>query len=247
MLKFFRIIKQRLLAENKFSKYLLYAIGEIILVVIGILIALQVNNWNQSKILSKQEVVLIENLKTEFEVNLANLEEVKIKNNLIYNSTNLLKQLIGEEDSIIQKHNVDSLIYNAILITDFQPNQFVLSQIKSGDKLDIIKSEKIKRLLYEWNKTLNAKTETFNMLNTYFMNSLIPFLDQNTSIRNADFYGNFEWSTKTPLIYNKTKVFQMLQFDNKLENYIWCIYAFDNSINELITIAKKMNVEITKG
>lgn len=240
-MKIFRIFGQGLLSENKFSKYLPYAIGEIILVVFGILIALQVNNWNQSKILSKQEADLIENLKTEFEVNLANLEEVKTKNNSIYNSTNLLIQLIGEDDSIIQNYNVDSLIYNAILITDFQPNQFVLSQIKSGDKLDIIKSVKIKRLLYEWEKALNAKTEAFNMLNTYFMNALIPFLDQNTSIRNADYYGNYEWSTKTPLIYNKTKVFQMLQFDNKLENYIWCIYTFDNTINELITIAKKMN------
>ena len=47
MIKFFRKIRQRLLTENKVSKYLLYAIGEIVLVVIGILIALQVNNWNQ--------------------------------------------------------------------------------------------------------------------------------------------------------------------------------------------------------
>ncbi len=46
MLRFFRQIRQRLLTENKFSKYLLYAVGEILLVVIGILIALQVNNWN---------------------------------------------------------------------------------------------------------------------------------------------------------------------------------------------------------
>ena len=46
MIKFFRRIRQRLLSENKFSKYLLYAIGEIVLVVIGILIALQINNWN---------------------------------------------------------------------------------------------------------------------------------------------------------------------------------------------------------
>ncbi|NND80372.1 MAG: hypothetical protein HKN53_10775 [Maribacter sp.] len=50
MIKFFRKIRQRLLTENKFSKYLLYAIGEIVLVVIGILIALQINNWNQKKL-----------------------------------------------------------------------------------------------------------------------------------------------------------------------------------------------------
>ncbi|WP_242121123.1 DUF6090 family protein [Aestuariivivens sediminicola] len=50
MIKFFRRIRQRLLSENKFRKYLIYAIGEIILVVIGILIALQINNWNNYNI-----------------------------------------------------------------------------------------------------------------------------------------------------------------------------------------------------
>ena len=49
MIKFFRKIRQRLLTENKFSKYLMYAIGEIILVVLGILIAIQINNWNEVK------------------------------------------------------------------------------------------------------------------------------------------------------------------------------------------------------
>ncbi len=49
MIKFFRKIRQNLLTDNKFSKYLIYAFGEIILVVIGILIALQINNWNENK------------------------------------------------------------------------------------------------------------------------------------------------------------------------------------------------------
>ena len=49
MIKFFRRIRQKLLSESKFSKYLLYAIGEIVLVMIGILLALQVNTWNEQK------------------------------------------------------------------------------------------------------------------------------------------------------------------------------------------------------
>ena len=49
MIAFFRKIRQRLLSENRFTKYLLYALGEIILVVIGILIALGISNWNESK------------------------------------------------------------------------------------------------------------------------------------------------------------------------------------------------------
>ncbi|MFZ9011492.1 MAG: DUF6090 family protein [Anaerohalosphaeraceae bacterium] len=49
MLRFFRQIRQRLLTDNKFSKYLLYAVGEILLVVIGILIALQIDTWNEAR------------------------------------------------------------------------------------------------------------------------------------------------------------------------------------------------------
>ncbi|WP_435622802.1 DUF6090 family protein [Flagellimonas sp.] len=60
MLKFFRKIRKDLLAKNRFSKYLLYALGEIILVVLGILIALQINNWNERrKTVDKQEKLLV--------------------------------------------------------------------------------------------------------------------------------------------------------------------------------------------
>jgi hypothetical protein len=53
MIKFFRKIRQNMIKENKISKYMLYAIGEIILVVIGILIALSINNWNTNKAIEK--------------------------------------------------------------------------------------------------------------------------------------------------------------------------------------------------
>ena len=70
MFKFFRRIRQNLLVENRFSKYMLYAIGEIILVVIGILIALQINNWNNTSVLRKKEIVLLKELKKSLESDL---------------------------------------------------------------------------------------------------------------------------------------------------------------------------------
>ena len=54
MLKFFRKIRQKLFSEGKLKNYLLYAIGEIVLIVIGILIALQINNWNLERISSSK-------------------------------------------------------------------------------------------------------------------------------------------------------------------------------------------------
>ncbi len=65
MLKFFRKIRKNLLTENKFSKYLFYAIGEILLVVIGILIALQINNWNNGRIERKEEEKSYLNIKRQ--------------------------------------------------------------------------------------------------------------------------------------------------------------------------------------
>jgi len=57
MIKFFRHIRKQLLTENKFSKYLIYAVGEIVLVVIGILIALSINNWNEERTTIEQSIM----------------------------------------------------------------------------------------------------------------------------------------------------------------------------------------------
>ena len=73
MIKFFRKIRQKLLSENKFSKYLVYAIGEIVLVVIGILIALQINNWNENRKNEEQGIIQKKALKIELENDLETL------------------------------------------------------------------------------------------------------------------------------------------------------------------------------
>jgi Family of unknown function (DUF6090) len=70
MIKFFRKIRQKLLSENKFSKYLVYAIGEVFLVMIGILLAFQVNQWNEKRKEQLLELDLLsevrESLKEDF-------------------------------------------------------------------------------------------------------------------------------------------------------------------------------------
>ncbi|WP_370476494.1 DUF6090 family protein [Tamlana flava] len=75
MIKFFRKIRQKLLSENKFSKYLVYAIGEIVLVVIGILIALQINNWNEAKKNRAFEVKMLSEIEKGLKADHLNLQE----------------------------------------------------------------------------------------------------------------------------------------------------------------------------
>ena len=75
MIKFFRKIRQKMIKENKVSKYFLYAIGEIVLVVIGILIALQINNLNQSKQDQNQLKASLEFVKQNLNEDIKNLNK----------------------------------------------------------------------------------------------------------------------------------------------------------------------------
>ncbi|MFX0558536.1 DUF6090 family protein [Maribacter sp. CXY002] len=116
MINFFRKVRQRLLAENKFSKYLLYALGEIILVVIGILIALQINNWNENKKEDRIAKQSINALKFDLAKDIQTLETV-IKNS-IKDSTDLgrLRKKISDKNITL-----DTLIH----IARFEFNPFI--------------------------------------------------------------------------------------------------------------------------
>ncbi|NRD19784.1 hypothetical protein HNV08_06960 [Winogradskyella eckloniae] len=98
MIKFFRHIRQRLLSENKFSKYLLYAIGEIVLVIIGILIALQINNKNEQR-KSENKIVSI-------------LKEVQHDLGLDIQKSDELIAYYKTQDSIINLILTDKLTYD---------------------------------------------------------------------------------------------------------------------------------------
>jgi Tfp pilus assembly protein PilE len=97
MIKFFRNIRKKLLAEGKTSKYFKYAIGEIVLVVIGILIALQINNWNESRKSKTIEHTYLENIKADLNLNINSLET------FITDKKNLLKQVTVFWSSLIKQ------------------------------------------------------------------------------------------------------------------------------------------------
>jgi hypothetical protein len=105
MISLFRKIRQNLLSDNKRGKYLKYAIGEIILVVIGILIALQINNWNQNRLLKNDEVLLVKQLLQDTKADAIFFEErlYKLKTQAYFynNLLNLCKVLAIEKDTII--------------------------------------------------------------------------------------------------------------------------------------------------
>jgi len=121
MIKFFRRIRKRLLTENKFSKYLLYALGEILLVVIGILIALQINTWNEELKNQKNEYRFYRDTLSDLEKDSTKLNDLTIYyNNRIEHAAWLLKKVRNPdspfENEEFGKH-VEPLYIGPLLVT----------------------------------------------------------------------------------------------------------------------------------
>ena len=96
MIKFFRNIRQTLIMENKTSKYLKYAIGEIVLVVVGILIALQINNWNEQRKEDKMGLQFLKGIQSDLEKDIILIDSVLKVNKQCFS-------LISSIDSVFHK------------------------------------------------------------------------------------------------------------------------------------------------
>jgi tetratricopeptide (TPR) repeat protein len=134
MIKFFRKIRQNLLMENKTGKYFKYAIGEIILVVIGILIALQINNWNEARKKEQVEKQVLISLFQEVEKDRMMFKEIDYlyKNDL--RSLTYFRNLIWQE-----KHSMEDALslngFEGIAFRDVNPNRITYDEMISTGKI----------------------------------------------------------------------------------------------------------------
>ena len=146
MIKIFRKIRQNLLTENKFRKYLLYAIGEIILVVIGILIALSINNWNEKqKDLAKEELIL-KQLQSEYQSNLAQLDEKILMRNEALIACNILINQIDNPNGVNEEELYKSL-WQILRDPTFDP---IKNDIVGSENLRLIQNNTLVRFLSNW-------------------------------------------------------------------------------------------------
>jgi len=138
------------MSENKTGKYLKYAIGEILLVVLGILIALSINNWNENQKNKSKKEVLLKALKIEFISNLKQIDTVIYYDYLVLNHTKKLMEL-GPETSIeMIKDSLPYWLQKSDYRWTFDPlNGALRSGISSGE-IHLIINDSLSNLLFGW-------------------------------------------------------------------------------------------------
>ncbi|WP_229736634.1 DUF6090 family protein [Bizionia arctica] len=228
--------------ENKTGKYLKYAIGEIVLVVIGILIALQINQWNENRKENNALKILTENLNSEFRKNLKELEIdlSRIKNKI--SASNTLLSYSGLKNVEVNNIIIDSLIYYAISNPTWNPSSYVLNDIKNSGKLSTLKNENLKLLLYDWDRLYEDILEWHTGLNTS-SNYLVYFLIEKGSLVNVDHY-NEKNEKGSKFNLENSDLLQEIRFENALDNSLYSAIELEKRYNNADVLLNKI-IEIS--
>ena len=177
MFKFFRNIRQSLLMKDKITKYYKYAFGEIVLVVIGILIALSINNWNEARKNRIEQLILINNIIEDLR-----LDSIHIKKSLseVGNQKRLVDDLISKSLDNEKKLNYQ-LIGLLRFSSDFRP----ISQRNHSVSVSNLDDEFIRELLQgyfiEEDKVLDIFLEYVDIIH----NKIRPYLSE-TGMHNLE-------------------------------------------------------------
>ncbi len=253
MIKLLRKIRQRLLTENKFSKYLLYAFGEIVLVVIGILIALSINNWNGQRKLQKIEQEYLLSLQSEFNTNLDKINFSIAENETIINGINGLLNLFDNEMLDTVSHKYLNETFRAVFGNQmqFKPSTGVLNDIISSGNLNLIANQKLRQRLASFESSLEfLKLQENNTL--AIKKNLKSIIYKEGSVRKlAGKLLNLQPNSSSENINNKL-LFNSVELENYLIDYALLHKSaagtnfFGGLKNEIDTILNEIEQELNK-
>ena len=251
MIKFFRKIRYNIMEQNKTGKYFKYAISEILLVVMGILIALQINNWNENRINNKQEQQILLQLKSEYQENLREI------NNKIVLRDSMVKashRLLSIKEGILKNVPADIIardIFTICFTPTFNPVIGTTKELLSSGKLYIINNSKLKTILTNWSGKTERLTEYEQQLLNYYDNDFEPYLTKNHSVKDL-FNGMWTSDLLNFTKKDKSTVAQAIIDDSEIDDHILniaskCVAAEEDALmvrKDIETILSLINKEI---
>ena len=247
MIKFFRHIRKSLLMENKtgssghFSrsgKYFKYAIGEIILVVIGILIAIQLNEWRHDSSNTKQKQIVLNALQLEFEANLKQLDTVLFYMGKVQEYYPIAVKMIENSEENYSKEKISNLIKNLSYTWTFNPSNGALRSAISSSQIHLLENNRLIELLFSWEDVVKDSEEEAIRLRQYQYDSNSKLTNY---IRIADiWHSEFPEMEATKSPYNYRGFLKDVFF----ENYSTLSYAFAYEYTLELNTIKNQNKEI---
>jgi len=156
MFSLMRNLRRSLIESNSMGKYILYAFGEVVLIVVGILAALWIDNWNQERQEVKREQFYLSGLKNEFEASLLKLDTLMAVNRKSYETAGqLLRQIPKasiQDEADISKMLIGALTYEIA----YNPNNSLLMELINSGRLETFSSAELRKHLTSWDSFLES-------------------------------------------------------------------------------------------
>jgi hypothetical protein len=175
--------------QNKTGKYLKYAIGEIILVVIGILIALQINNWNEHRKTRGTEIIFLKNIEADLKLNLVSLDAFIISRQEAIKSSKLVINYFNNPNSInLNTFNLHSI--NVMVWFPFQQNDNTYQELVNSGQLSIISNKDIKDQMQNMQSSFKTiafvENEMQQDFESYLYDPFFSIADVDLAMKNLD-------------------------------------------------------------
>ncbi|MFK5856289.1 MAG: DUF6090 family protein [Bacteroidota bacterium] len=242
MINIFRRIRQQLAYDNKPVKYFRYAIGEIVLVVIGILIALSINNWNNKRIKENNAESLSIRLLTETKKNKKQLEYQIKRVKELQKETGSLLTMFGPKFETKNSKLLDSLLYGIISTPLYEYNSATLDEALNTGQISILQSDSLRTLLYDIPlNVIRIKNYEEDLIRDNERN-LFPYLYKEISMRQMD----DRFSEKLRSIgesqlkhFDNRHILSKKQFENMVDNKYFLLETLLMGYDELIVVFNK--------
>lgn len=242
-----------MLAETKFGKYLLYALGEIILVVIGILIAVAINNSQQNKITLKKEQTYLKGLQQEFKTSKLKLDELLEVNKQNYLGAKTIMENMSNPTTTLHEKQFSELLFRSFSSDiSFNANNSLLNEIINSGSLKDIKNFKLRMQLTNWESTLEDIARQEEELGHQRVKVLDMFRTNKNSIKTIfeQTHPNSEINfQKTKNSVSNLNLLESLEFENNILMFYLTSKATETShykplMKELNSILESLETEI---
>jgi len=231
MISFFRNIRKTLLNSGNIGKYLKYALGEIFLVMLGILLALQVNNWNETRKLKQKEAIYLQGLKEDFLISQKALDRVIRKTDRVAETVSYLVNIIRVNQSEMGKVNLDSLIDSSAGYTIFMGSEGVINDILGSGQLSLINNQYLRKEIASWEANLKM-IRGIEKLSEGTVGAYIG------SMRKYMDFTNYEYDKPAFIASKKEEFLNDIEF----RNYLSDIIGLSDNLNELYR-EKKQHID----
>jgi len=249
MLKLFRRIRKKFINEGNLNRYLIYAFGEVILVILGILIALGINEWRNKVNTKENEKLIVESLHIEFSKTKSQIIEY-IENNekLIDTNKEFLKLCLNESEEF-EASRFDSLFYKSAWHYQLTLNQGVFKELISAGKLSEISNRDLRVLLSSWDGLFYEAKNDDQFGEDYLISKIQLYIDKNMSWVQMSKYD--ETGVHIPMNsrrkIDRINIAKDLELENFIYNSIWLIQNQINSAKSVLVLNDEILDEIKKG